>query len=298
MNKFFVFIWILLLPIKGISQELNCTVQVLSNQIQSSDKRVFQTLRNAIYEFMNNRKWTNDVFSNEERIDCSVLLNITKWDKASDFSGTIQIQMRRTIYNSSYDSKLINLVDKNFHFNYIEHDPLEFSEGAYITNLTSILAFYAYIIIGLDYDSYSLLGGTPYIQKAQNIVTNALGSDEVGWNSFEGKKNRYYLADDLLNQMYRPLRHCYYSYHRLGLDKMSEDVNASRAAITEGLLALEEIHQRQQGSYLLQIFFDTKGDEIVNIYKEANDAEKTQMVRLLSKIDPGHTQKYVKIKSR
>ena len=273
-------------------------MQVLSSQIQSSDKRVFQTLRNSVYEFMNNRKWTNDVFNDEERIDCSVLLNITTWDRASDFSGTIQIQMRRTIYNSSYDSKLINLVDKNFHFRYTEYDPLEFSEGAYITNLTSILAFYAYIIIGLDYDSYSLLGGTQYIQKAQNVVNNAMGAEELGWNSFGDKKNRYYLADDLLNQMYRPLRNCYYSYHRLGLDKMSEDVNASRAVITEGLLSLEEIHLRQQGSYLLQIFFDTKGDEIVNIYKEANDAEKTQMVRLLSKIDPGHTQKYVKIKRK
>ncbi|HIB21702.1 MAG TPA: DUF4835 family protein, partial [Rhodospirillales bacterium] len=124
----------------------------------------------------------------------------------------------------------------------------------------------------------------------------AMGSEEIGWNSFGAKKNRYYLADNLLNQMYRPLRNCYYSYHRLGLDKMSEDVNASRAVITQGLLSLEEIHQKQQGSYLLQIFFDTKGDEIVNIYKQANDAEKTQIVRLLSKIDPGHTTKYVKIK--
>jgi len=295
-QKLIIFIWILLTPVLSISQELKCTVQVLSSQIQSSDKRVFQTLKNAIYEFMNNRKWTNDVFDDEERIDCSVLLNIANWDRASDFSGTIQIQMRRTIYNSSYDSKLLNLVDKHFHFNYLEYDPLEFSEGAYITNLTSILAFYAYIIIGLDYDSYSPLGGTQYIQKAQNIVNNAMGSEEIGWNSFGVKKNRYYLADNLLNQMYRPLRNCYYSYHRLGLDKMSEDVNASRAVITQGLLGLEEIHQRQQGSYLLQIFFDTKGDEIVNIYKQANDAEKTQIVRLLSKIDPGHTTKYVKIK--
>jgi len=284
-----------LIPLFGLPQELKCQVQILTNQIQASDKKVFQTLRNAIYEFMNNRKWTNDQFQQEERIDCSILINITEWNKAENFNATLQVQARRTIFNSSYDSRLINYVDNDIHFFYLENDPLEFSENTYISNLTSLLAYYAYIIIGLDYDTYSMLGGSQYIQKAQNIVNNSQSSGEKGWKSFENKKNRFWMADDMLNQIYRPYRELMYNYHRLGLDKMTEDVNSARSVMLESIEGLQRIHVNQPSSFVLQILFDAKADEIVNIFSEGNQDEKLRIIKILNKIDPAHHNKYSKI---
>jgi len=181
------------------AQELNCTVQILSSQIQSSDKRAFETLRKAVYEFMNTRKWTNDQFRAEERIECSILMNITKWNKLDQWEGTMQIQVRRPIYNSSYNSRILNINDQDLIFTYLEYDPLEFSESTHINNLTSILAFYAYVILGVDYDSYSLKGGNPYFQKAQSIANNAQAAPERGWKSFDSsKKNKYHLIENIL----------------------------------------------------------------------------------------------------
>jgi len=286
----------LLIPLHSFSQELKCDVRVLTNQIQTTEKKVFQTLRNAIYEFMNNRKWTNDVFSDIERIDCSILINVTNWNTSGAFQGTIQVQARRPIYNSSYDSRLINYIDNDIQFFYLENDPLEFSESTHISNLTSILAFYAYIIIGMDYDTFSMLGGSPYLQKAQTIVINAQGTVEPGWKSHEkSKKNRFWLADDMLNQIYSPFRECMYKYHRQGLDKMSNDVNTSRAAILESIEGLEQIHLKQPSSFILQLFFDAKADEVVNIFTESNTTEKGRILKVLNKIDPAHTTKYAKI---
>jgi hypothetical protein len=197
----FIIVIVCLFSISGLSQELKCQVQILSNQIQSSDKRVFKTLRNSINEFMNTQKWTSDVFGDNERIDCSILLNITEWNMVDEFKGTIQVQARRPVFNSSYDSRLINFVDNNLHFRYLEYDPLEFSESTHISNLTSILSFYAYIIIALDYDSFSPDGGGVYLQKAQNIVINAQSAPEKGWTASSNKKNRYWMVENMLNQI-------------------------------------------------------------------------------------------------
>ncbi|MFH1320778.1 MAG: DUF4835 family protein [Bacteroidota bacterium] len=281
--------------LKATAQELNCSVQVLSSQIQTSDKRVYETLRSSIYEFMNNRKWTNDVFKNEERIECSILINISDKISIDEFKGTIQIQLRRPIINSSYNSLLLNFSDNDLHFRYLEYDPLEFSESSHLSNLSSILAFYAYIIIGLDYDSFSLEGGTPYFLKAKSIVSNAQNADERGWKAYESLKNRYWLAEDLLKQIYKPYRECLYKYHRHGLDPMSEDVASSRMVIADCLKLLEKVHVEEPSSFILQIFFDAKADELVNIFSESYLNEKTRVVNLLNKIDPANTTKYQKI---
>ena len=294
-----VFCWMIglvcFLSAPTLSQELKCQVQILSNQIQSSDKRVFETLRNSINEFMNTQKWTNDVYGDNERIDCSILLNITEWNMVDEFKGTIQVQARRPVFNSSYDSRLINFVDNNLHFRYLEYDPLEFSESTHISNLTSILSFYAYIIIALDYDSFSPDGGAMYLQKAQNIVINAQNAPEKGWTASTNKKNRYWMVENMLNQIYKPYRQCLYKYHRLGMDKMTEDVNSSRMTITESLELLEKVHLEEPSSFILQLFFDAKADEIVNIYTAANATEKTRIIKLLKKIDPANSTKYNKI---
>ena len=295
LKKHLIFVGLLLFSFPVLPQELKCQVQILSNQIQSSDKRIFETLRNSINEFMNTRKWTDDIFGVNERLDCSILLNITEWNMVDEFKGTIQVQSRRPVYNSSYDSRLINFVDNNLHFRYLEYDPLEFSESTHISNLTSILAFYAYIVIALDYDSFSPMGGSPYFQKAQNIVNNAQNAPEKGWAASANKKNRYWMVENMLNQLYRPYRQCIYSYHRKGMDKMTEDVNGSRMTITESLELLEKVHLEEPSSFILQLFFDAKADEIVNIFTAANQGEKSRLIRLLHKIDPANSTKYNKM---
>jgi len=277
-----------------LGQELNCTVQIISSQIQSSDKRIFKTLQTAIYEFMNNRKWTAEQFRSEERIECSILINVTEWN-IDEFKATMQIQARRPIYNSSYDSRMLNISESNLQFRYLEYDPLEFSENAHISELTSVLAFYAYIIIGLDYDSFSLLGGSNYLNKAQGVVNNAQSSEhKKGWTSMS-KKNKYWLVDDMLNQIYKPYRECIYNYHRQGLDKMADDANSSRVIITESLEGLEKIYLQEPSSFILRVFFDSKADEIINIYSSASPSEKSRIVKLLKKIDPANTTRYEKI---
>jgi hypothetical protein len=281
----------------GVSgQELNCTVQILSSQVQSSDKRAFQTLQKAIYEFMNTRKWTNDQFRAEERIECSILINITKWNKLDLWEGTMQVQVRRPVFNSSYNSRILNVNDHDCIFNYLEYEPLEFSESTHISNLTSMLAFYAYIIIGIDYDSYSPNGGTIYFQKAQSVVNNAQAAPEPGWKAFENnKKNKYNLVENILNEIYSPFRGCLYQYHRQGLDVMVDDVNSGRLTILESMESLMPIHIRQRSSYILQVLFDAKADEIVKLFTEAPPDEQARVIKLLNKIDPANTTKYAKI---
>ncbi len=243
---------------------------------------------------MNNRKWTTEQFRSEERIECSILINVTEWN-IDEFKATMQIQARRPIYNSSYDSRIINISENNLQFRYLEYDPLEFSESTHISELTSVLAFYAYIIIGLDYDSYSLLGGGRYLTKAQGVVNNAQASEhKKGWTSMY-KKNKYWLIDDMLNQIFKPYRECIYNYHRLGLDKMADDANSARLTITESLEGLGKIYLKEPSSFILQVFFDSKADEIINIYSSASPEEKSRIVKLLKKINPGNTTKYNKI---
>lgn len=287
---------VLLLPFHLFSQELNCTVQVLSPQFQNStDKKIFQTLQQSIFEFVNNRKWTNDVFQQSERIECSIVITITEKPSADEFRGTMQVQARRPVYKSSYNSLLLNILDKNLSFKYIEYQPLEFSESSFISNLTSMLAYYSYLIIGTDYDSYSLEGGSAYFQKAQTIVSNAQTASDKGWKSFEDNENRYWIVENILNSLFKPMRECNYKYHRLGFDAMADDAGVGRAAVLQSLLLLKKIHEFKPGSYSMQLFFLAKADEIVNLFSQAEPAEKTKVVELLNEIDPANSTKYNKI---
>jgi len=277
------------------AQELNCSVQINHQQIQSSDKEVFTTMQTAIHEFMNDRRWTNHQYKMFERIDCSILITIQSWPQTEQFTGTIQVQSRRPAFSTSYNSSLFNYFDNNANFTYIESQPLDFSDNSHISNLTSILAFYAYIILGLDYDSYSPQGGTEFFVKAQNIVNNAQTESETGWKAFESQRNRYWLIENLLNQSYSALRDCYYKYHRLGLDVMHDKQQIGRNAITEALEGLQRLKRAQPNVFFFQFFFSAKGDELVNIYSEATDPEKQKVVRILNELDPANSSKYRKI---
>lgn len=284
------------LPIFSSAQELNCNVQVVAPTLQNSnDKKILATLQQSVFEFMNNRKWTNDVFQAGERIECSIVISVTEKPSVDEFKGTIQVQARRPVYKSSYNSLILNILDKNFAFKYVEYQPLEFSESSFMSNLTSVLAFYSYIIIGTDYDSFSLEGGSPYFQKAQTIVSNAQSTSERGWRSFEDNQNRYWIVENILTSLFKPMRECMYKYHRLGFDVMAEDLPSGRAAVLNALTLLKKVHEMKPSSYSMQLFFLAKADEIVNLFSQAEPAEKTKVVELVNMLDPANNIKYAKI---
>ncbi|HEX8516514.1 MAG TPA: DUF4835 family protein [Bacteroidia bacterium] len=291
----YILIFILILSFRLNAQELNCQVQVLSQQIAGTDKSAFDALRTAIFEFMNNRKWTNESFKLEERIDCSILINLTERISTEEYKGTFQVQSRRPIYKTSYNSVLINFNDQDFQFKYTENQPLEFIENTNNGNLVSVLGFYAYLIIGLDYDSYALNGGTPYLQKALAISNLSQDFAEPGWKAFESNKNRYWMINNLLDASFVPLRECYYNYHRKGLDVMVDNKEAGRIAIAESIENLKKIHGIKPLSFNMQIFFNAKVDEVINIFSGAFTDEKVKIVNTLNEIDPTNANKYAKI---
>lgn len=290
---------LILIPFQIFGQELKCNVQVVTQQIQGTNKQVFQTLQTAIYEFMNTTVWTNHVYGIDERIECNFLFNITEQLSADEFKGTLQIQSRRPVYNTNYNTVMFNYMDNDIHFRYVEFEPLQFDETQNLSNLTSILAFYAYIILGLDYDSFSFEGGTPFFQKAENIVNNAQNAREVGWKAFESTshKNRYWLINDILDDKYAPIREFNYRYHRHGLDVMDEKVVEGRAVIAESLENLQKVYREKPDPFmqLLKIILDAKADELVNIFSESFVEEKNRVVTILQEIDPSNQPKYQKI---
>lgn len=241
---------------QGFAQDLNARVQILTPQIQSVNKRIVETLETAITDFLNGRKWSNDSFRPQERIDCNLVITITEWDGSSpNFKAEAQIQSSRPVYNASYNSTLLNLSDKNFDFYYTEGQALDFSEQNYIANLSSLLAFYAEVIVGLDYDSFSNLGGSPYFTKAQTTLNNSQNSSNLGWKAFEGLRNRYWLIENLNNKSFLPLRAALYRYHRNGLDEMADNPSKGRKAVLDLLPDLEKIDQLKQGAMLTQLFY-------------------------------------------
>lgn len=291
-----LFALFLFLSLPAFPQELNCAVQVLSPQIQgTTDKRILETLQSSIFEFMNNTKWTKDVFQLDERIECSITITVNEKLSTDEFRGTIQIQSRRPVFKSSYNSTLFNWSDNDFQFKYLEYQAMDFSETVHMSNLTSVLAYYAYVIIALDYDSFALNGGTPFFQKAQTIVNNASNAPEKGWKGFEGTKNRYWLIENTMNPIFAPLRECMYVYHRNGLDLLVSDKDGARNTVAESIKLLQRVHRDRPGSFNLQLFFNAKSDELVNIFSISYPDEKSKVVNMLAEIDPGNANKYQKI---
>ncbi len=281
------------------AQELNCNVQVVTQQIQGSNRQIFKTLQTAIHEFMNDNNWTDHKYDIHERIECNVMINITEQVAGDQFRGTINVQSRRPVYNSTYNTTILNHVDNNFEFRYVEFQPMQFDETQHVSNLLSVLAYYAYIIIGLDYDSFSREGGTEYLQKAEAIVMNAQNAPEAGWKAIgsSGNRNRYWLIQNLLNDNYKPVRQFLYEYHRLGLDNFENNVNTSRNKIEESLNYLRTVYRNKPDPYmfLLQVILDAKVDEFVFIFSEAFPDRKRRVVSILKEIDPSNIRKYEQI---
>jgi hypothetical protein len=244
---------------------------------------------------MNNRKWTDEKYMMDERIECSFFINLTEQISSDEFRGTIQVQARRPVFNSSYETTLLNIKDNDFHAKYIEYQNLEFNETSNKDNLTNILAFYAYIILGIDHDSFSPEGGTEYFQKAQAIVNNSQSAREKGWKSYENERNRYWLIENILNKSYSGFRACMYQYHREGLDLMADKSAEGRGAIAESLKLIQKVFRTRPSLYLLQVFFDAKSDELVNVFSKSFPDEKNRVVTILNECDPSNGSKYEKI---
>lgn len=275
-------------------QELNCNIQINSDQIQGTNKSVFTTLQKSMNEFVNNRRWTELTYTNDEKIECSMNVIVKKVENGA-FSAEIQIQSRRPIYNASYNSTLFNFKDNDFVFDYKEFDQLEMNENSITSNLTAVLAYYAYIIIGYDMDSFTRLGGTPYFQTAESIVNAAQAADLVGWKAFESPRNRYALINNIMDEAFKKYRNYFYEYHRLGLDEMSQNMTNARAKILSGLPLLREANRARPSAIVISSFMDAKSDEMINIFSKATDKEKKEAVEVLCDINPTYTERYEKI---
>jgi hypothetical protein len=282
----------------SFGQELKCNVTVNSNQIPQVEQDIFAAMQKGVYEFVNNTAWTEDVFAQHEKIEAAILINLTEQVKdgqgqviADQYKGTILVQSRRRIYNSTYDCQMLNYQDNNFTFSYVPFQQFYYSESSSMSNLTAVIAFYCYMIIGLDYDSYSMNGGDKYLQKALNIVNMSQNLAEPGWKASE-TANRYYMINDYLNPAFKPLRELEYNYHRLGYDVMASDLPGGRKIVFAALKTLEKIWSQRPNAFLLQIFFSTKRNEIMDMLKETKAADKAEIIPILKKVDPSQSSKY------
>ncbi len=278
-------------------QEFRCMVQVVSPSIQGTNRGVFETLQKSIMEFMNGQRWTEHKYKPEERIECNILINIREQIGSDEFKGTMQIQARRPVYNSSYSTTIFNYLDQSLHFRYIEFEPLIYNPANIESNLIGMLAYYAYVILGYDYDSFSQRGGTPYFQKAEQIVNMSQNARESGWRSFESTRNRYWLVENMLNEYHVPLRNCFYQYHRRGLDLMAEKPEEGRSNMASSLELLQRVYRQRPNSFALGLFFDAKTEELLNVFSNSPSMERSRVVNILTEVDPANSEKYRKLLS-
>lgn len=282
------------------AQELRARVNVLSSRVANNvDKKTFQTLQTALNNFVNNRKWSNDNFSQQEKIDCSFLLNLEPTGDANVYKASLTIQSARPVFNSSYLSPIINFQDKDVIFKYVEFQQLEFNDNrvsgtdALVSNLTAVFAYYINIILGMDYDSFSPRGGDPYFQKAENIVNNAPeGKDISGWKAFDGTRNRYWLAENLLNSRYTIIHDAIYDYYRLGMDKLYDEEATARMQVLNVLSLLNNFNIENPNTMILQFFFQGKTQELIKIFSKAMPQDKSRALEFLQRLDVSSASKY------
>lgn len=298
MKKLITILFLLFIVQLSFSQELRCNISVNASKISGANKEIFRSMQMDLYDFMNNRKWTNHAFATNERIECSINIQLNRQISGDEYDGMITVQSKRTALNSSYKTTVLNIRDEYFRCTYREFQTIEFIENGNKDNLTSILAYYAYIILGFDYDTYALNGGTEYFEKARQIVNDSqnYANSVKGWKAFETDYNRYWLVDNILNNSYTAFRECMYLYHRKGLDGMAESVESSRAEIAESLRLIQKVFRARSRLYITQLFFDSKSNEIVSIFSQSFPDEQNRVVQILSECDPSNASKYERIK--
>ena len=296
---FILFCLLTLAVSKANAQEINCTVTINSDQIEGSNKQVYETLKKSIEEYMNQNRWTNMTYADQEKIECSMMI-IVKSAASNMYTCEMTLQSRRPVYGTTYTTPILNFKDNAFNFTYQEFDRLEWQQNQFTTNLTAMLAYYCYLIIGHDQDSFQRLGGTPFFQQCEQIV-NACQSasmenlEQKGWLAFESNRNRYALINNLLDEAFKKYRNFYYEYHRLGLDEMSANVTNGRARIAEGMPVLKEAYRARPATYVINTFLDAKAEELVDIFSKGTDKEKKAVYELLTDIDPTRMNTYDRI---
>lgn len=296
-SLYFILIAIII-SFSAYAQELNFQVSVSTPGMSETERQIMQTLRGDLREFINQTNWTNYQFETRERIEASIQITIEERMGGDEYRANIQVQSRRPIFNTSYHSPIFNHRDRDVQFRYREHDPLEFAENAHLSNLTSLIAYYVYIVIGFDFDTFAPLGGTPYFEKAQQIVNQAQNAPEVGWKSFESQRNRYWLIENIMNTRYRPIRQAMYTYHRLGFDTMTGNIDLGRSEVLSALEMLQRAHRERPNTLLMQVVTTAKSDELVNLFSGAPAMEQNRAIEILSEIDPSNSSKYRRIADR
>lgn len=290
---------LIVMSIAMTAQELKCTISINSEQVQGSNKAVFTTLQQSMEEFVNTQRWTNMTFQEKERIECSMMI-VVKSVQDNMFVCEFTCQSRRPVFGTTYTTPTLNIKDENFTFTYQEYDRMEFQTNTFTTNLTALVAYYCYLIIGHDMDSFAKLGGTPYFQVCEDIVTSAQSAsldnaEMVGWKAFESNRNRYALTNNLMDEAFKKYRAYYYDYHRHGLDEMVNNVANGRARIAKDIKVLKEAYNARPATYLVGTFLDAKSDELVNIFKSGTAEEKKMVYELLMDIDPTRQDTYENI---
>ncbi len=277
------------------ANELNCQVSISTPGMSDTERQIMQTLRSDLREFINETSWTPFEFETRERIEASIQITIEERAGGDEYRASIQVSSRRPVYNTSYDSPVFNHRDRDFEFRYREGDPLEYDPNSFRNNLTSVIAFYVYVIIGFDFDTFAPMGGTPYFEQAQNIVNQAQSATESGWKSFESQRNRYWLMENIMNNRYSDIREAMYRYHRQGFDRMTDNMDLGRSEVLEALEMLQRAHRERPGTLLMQTVMAAKSDELVNLFSEAPGMEQTNAIDILSEIDPSNSSKYRRI---
>ena len=299
----YILVFLLVAVIHGVqAQELKCNVTINSDQVEGSNKSVFNTLQQSIQEFVNNSQWTNLTFQDKERIECNMLI-VVKQVQDNMYVCEFTCQSRRPVYGTTYTTPILNFKDNNFAFTYQEFDRLDFQQHTFTSNLTALIAYYCYLIIGHDMDSFSRLGGTPYFQICEDIVNAAqsasLESNEMsGWKAFDSNRNRYALINNLMDEAFKEYRQYFYDYHRYGLDEMINNVANGRARIASGIEILDKANKARPATYVINAFLDAKSDELVNIFQEGTEDERTKVYETLVNIDPTRQSTYEQIQQR
>ena len=278
------------------AQELSAQVVVNSDLVNQTNQQIFRTLERSINEFINTQVWTNQSFQDQERIRCSFILNLTSYN-SDRFEATLQVQSQRPVFDSNYDSPVLNFLDKDIVFSYQEFQPLFFNRASFESNLVSLISFYAYIILGLDADSFDLYGGNSYFEQAFQIVNLAQSSSQSGWKPSDGTRNRFWLIDSMRSNSFREYRESLYTYHREGLDQMTQLPEQGKTAIMKAIQQLEPLYQRRPNAFLLQMFFDAKVEEIVSLFSDGPAVDFDQTESILRKIAPFFTARWKQIKA-
>ena len=278
------------------AQELNCLVNINYDQIQNSNTQVYNTLQSSIVEYMNNTKWTSNNYKAQEKINCAITLNIIEQPSSNEFKGNISVQASRPVFNSTYQTPILNFKDDQLSFTYNEYESLIYNENSFDSNLISMLTFYAYTILGIDADTFSPMGGEQFHKQAENVVNQAQQGGYSGWNRIDGNNTRYQLNENILSPVYKDFRDVLYSYHLKGLDIMSNNQKEGKKNMSESLMKLQNIYNRRANAFLLRVFMDTKSDEIVDVFSDGPRTGTTNLKELLLKIYPTFNTKWEKIK--